>query len=163
LSTESRGAMATVFLNLHVRGQLYWNPDVDVEALLAEFAEKFYGPAAKPMAAYWSEINAAWANSIVTEHEHFVIPAIYTPEVVAKLRTHLEAGEKLLQEKKEPSRNEKLYAERMKFTRLSFDILDAYTAMVRAAATEGDYKTAAEAGEHGLAARKQLAALNPTF
>ena len=30
ISTESRGAMATTFLNLHVRLQLAWNPDADV-------------------------------------------------------------------------------------------------------------------------------------
>src|SRR5262249_36508837 len=54
---------------LHVRGQLYWDPDTDEDALLAEFAPKFYGPAAKPMAAYWGAIHEAWANTIVTEHE----------------------------------------------------------------------------------------------
>ena len=34
--------MATIFLNVFVRSQLYWNPDADVDALLAEFYEKFY-------------------------------------------------------------------------------------------------------------------------
>jgi hypothetical protein len=166
VSTESRGATATVFLNLHVRGQLYWNPDTDVDALLAEFPEKFYGPAAKPMAAYWGAIHDAWANTIVTEHEHFLIPAVYTPALVASLRGHLEEAEKLaapLRAKKDPGRNEKLYLERLKFTRLGFEVLEAYTAMVRAAATEVDYRAAVAAGERGLAARKRLAEMNPTF
>jgi hypothetical protein len=166
LSTESRGATATVFLNLHVRGQLYWQPDADVDALLDEFYPKFYGPAAKPMAAYWGAINRAWADTIVTEHEHFLIPAVYTPALVGELRKHLAEAEKLaapLAAKKGPSRNEKLYLERLKFTRLSFEVLDAYTAMVRAAATEADYRAAVAAGERGLAARKKLAAMNPTF
>src|SRR5262249_14937373 len=162
LSTESRGAMATVFLNLYVRGRLYWDPDADVDAMLEEFYPKFYGPAAKPMAAYWSAINRAWADSIVTEHEHFLIPAVYTPELVKEWSRKLEAAEvlvKRLEAKKEAGRNEKLYQERMKFTRLSFDVLDAYTAMVRAAAREGDYKAAVAAGERGLAARLKLAAM----
>ncbi len=166
VSTESRGAMATVFLNLHVRGQLMWDPDADVDALLAEFSEKFYGPAAKPMAAYWGAINKAWADSIVTEHEYFVIPAIYTPALVAELRAHLEAAEKLvrpLEARKDLGRNEKLYLARMKFTRLGFEVLDAYVAMVTAAATECDYRAAVVAGERGLAARKRLAALDPRF
>ena len=51
----------------------------------------------------------------------------------------------------------------MKFTRLSFDVLDAYVTMVRAAAAEGDYKAAITAGERGLAARLALAGMNPTF
>ncbi len=166
VSTESRGAKATVFLNLFVRGQLYWNPDADVDAMLAEFAEKFYGPAAKPMAAYWNAINKAWADSIVTEHEHFLIPAVCTPELIGELSKHLAEAERLLApilKAKDPGRNEKLYVERIKFTRLSFEVLDAYTKMVRAAASECDYKAAVAAGERGLAARKKLAEMNPTF
>jgi hypothetical protein len=166
VSTESRGATATVFLNLFVRGQLCWNPDADEGALLTEFYEKFYGPAARPMAAYWSAILDAWADSIVTEHEHFLIPAVYTPELIVTLRKHLSEAEKLVQplkEKQGAGRNEKQYVERMKFTRLAFDVLDAYIAMVRAAGTDVDYKAAIAAGERGLAARKQLAEMNPTF
>ena len=156
VSTESRNAIATVFLNLHVRGQLYWNPDADVDALLAEFYDRFYGPAAKPMAAYWTAILDAWERSPVTEHEHFVIPAVYTPELMTKLRKHLEEAEKL-------AGTDKQVAERMRFARLGFDVLDAYTAMVKAAATDIDYKAAAAAGERGLKARLEMAKMNPTF
>src|SRR3712207_2372118 len=56
IGTESRGATATTFLNLFFRGQLMWNPDANVQAMLDEFYPKFYGPAAKPMAAYWNAI-----------------------------------------------------------------------------------------------------------
>lgn len=166
ISTESRGAIATVFLNLHVRGQLYWNPDTDVDALLAEFYDKFYGPAAKPMASYWNAIFDAWNNSIISEHEYFVAPAIYTAELIAQLRKHLEEAESIvkpLSTRADLGRNGKQYVERMKFMRLSFDVLDAYMTMVRAAATEGDYKTAVAAGERGLTARLALAKMNPTF
>jgi hypothetical protein len=156
VSTESRNAIATTFLNLYVRGQLYWNPDADVDALLAEFYERFYGPAARPMADYWNAILKAWDNSIVTEHEHFVIPAIYTPELVTTLRKQLEAAEKLVG-------TDKLVAERLRFARLGFDVLDAYTAMVKAAAKDVDYKAAVAAGERGLKARLELAKMNPTF
>jgi len=87
-STESSGAYATVFLNLYMRGQLKWNPDADVDALLAEFYPKFYGPAAEPMRRYWSAIYKAWEDAIVTEHEFYAIPAIYTQPLVATLRGH---------------------------------------------------------------------------
>ena len=43
VDTESRGAMATIFLNLFFRGQLQWNPDADVDTMLAEFYPNFYG------------------------------------------------------------------------------------------------------------------------
>lgn len=163
VSTESRNAIATVFLNLFIRGQLYWNPDADVDAMLAEFYERFYGPAAKPMAAYWNAILKAWNDTIVTEHEHFVIPAIYTPELMVLLRKHIaEAGNKApISFTATP--NEKKFSQRVHFAKLGFDVLDAYTKMVRAAATEIDYKTAVAEGERGLEARLKLAAMDPTF
>ena len=164
VSTESRNAIATTFLNLYVRGQLYWNPDADVDALLAEFYTRFYGPAAKPMAAYWTAIIKAWEESVVTEHEHFVVPAVYTPELVKRLGAHLaEAEARVEASAGKPGRNDKLFVERVKFARLGYNVLTAYTAMVRAAATDIDYKAAVTAGERALAARLELAKMNPTF
>lgn len=164
VSTECRNAIATTFLNLYVRGQLYWNPDADVDAMVAEVYEKFYGPAAKPMANYWNAILKAWEDTVCTEHEHFVIPAIYTPELMAKLKTNLTEAEKLIVAPAGKStRNQKLYAQRMKFARLSFNVLDAYTDMVREAATEVKYESAKKIGERALAARLELAKMNPTF
>lgn len=166
VNTESRGAAATTFLNLFFRLQLLWNPDADVDALLAEFYPRFYGPAAGPMADYWNAIFAAWKNTVVTEHEYMVAPAIYTPELVQRLGASLvqaQAAIAPLKAKSDPSRNEKLYLERLRFTELSYGVIRNYMAMVRAAATDGDYAKAAAAGEQALALREQLTAMNPTF
>ncbi|HEX8915354.1 MAG TPA: DUF4838 domain-containing protein [Humisphaera sp.] len=173
VDTESRGATATTFLNLYFRGQLQWNPDADVDAMLAEFYEKFYGPAAGPMREYWTAIFRAWEETLVTEHEYFVAPAIYTPELVGKLRKHLAAGEAAAaewnrnsaraQHTTESLRQLDLFNQRMKFTRTAFDVFDAYMAMTRAANTDVDYKIAVEAGERGLAAREKLTGMNGTF
>lgn len=167
IGTESRGAMATTFLNLFVRGQLMWNPDADVSALLAEFYPRFYGPASAPMERYWSAINAAWKSTTVTEHEFFVAPAIYTPALVDELRRDLEEAEAQMKAAGarlgEQPRDWAKFQERMRFTRLSFDLIQDYTQMVRAGATEGDYKSAVAIGEKGLAAREALGAMNSTF
>lgn len=166
ISTETRGGLATTFTNLFWRGQLMWNPNADVAAMKNEFYEKFYGPAAAPMKTYWETIEKAWSDSLVTEHEYMVAPAIYTPEVVAKLKTALETAEKLvapLNGKANATRNEKLYLDRMAFARAGFDVLDNYMAMIHAAASEGDYKTANDFGVKGLAARLKLANLHPTY
>ncbi|RYF30975.1 MAG: DUF4838 domain-containing protein, partial [Comamonadaceae bacterium] len=97
IDTESRGALATTFLNLYLRGQLMWNPDADVDALLAEFYPRFYGPVAGPiMAKYWGAIYQAWQDTEVTEHEYFIAPAIYTPELVERLRGYLAEAEAAL-------------------------------------------------------------------
>ncbi|HSI33258.1 MAG TPA: DUF4838 domain-containing protein, partial [Tepidisphaeraceae bacterium] len=92
VDTESRGAMATVFTNLYLRGQLMWNPGLDVDAALADFYVRFYGPLARPMAKYWGAIFKAWEQTIVSEHEYFVAPAVYTPELMKELREHLEGA-----------------------------------------------------------------------
>ncbi|GAC1589153.1 MAG: hypothetical protein NVS3B5_21900 [Sphingomicrobium sp.] len=157
IGTESRGAFATTFLNLFFRGQLMWNPDADVSALLTEFYQNFYGPASQPMRRYWTAIYSAWEATIVTEHEYPVIPAIYTPALVERLRGELAAAEALTGEASA------MLAERMRFTRLSFDLIAAYVAMVTAAAREGDYPTAIVAGEMAIAARLELARMNPIF
>jgi hypothetical protein len=166
VDTESRHATATVFTNLFFRAQLLWNPDVDVDAEMAGFFPNFYGPlAAEPMRAYWTAIYDAWENTICQEHEYFVAPAIYTPELIETLRGHLaraEASIKPLAGKSQPSLNEQRWLERMKFTRLSFGIIDNYMRMVRKAATEVDYQAAAASGQLALKLRDQLTALNGT-
>ena len=50
VDTESRGAMATTFLNLYLRGLLYWDPDADVEAELAKFHARLLGAGGGPHA-----------------------------------------------------------------------------------------------------------------
>ena len=162
VDTESRGAMATTFLNLFFRGQLQWDPDADVDAMLAEFYPKFYGPAAEPMREYWTAIYKAWRETIATEHEYFVAPAVYTPELVATLRSHLAAAEGIFARVRLTAAGQ-VYLDRMKLARLSFDVLDSYMAMTTAANTEADYKAAVAAGDRGLAAREQLTAMNGTF
>jgi hypothetical protein len=165
-TTESRGAYATIFLNMYFRAQLMWNPDFDVDAALEEFYPKFYGPAAAPMARYWNDIYKAWEETIATEHEFFVAPAIYSEELIERLRKEIAGAEKAvapLAEKKERSRNEELYLSRVKFTRHSFDVIDNYMGMVRAAARDCDFAKAAKLGRTALAARARLGEMNETF
>lgn len=165
--TESRNALATVFLNLYVRGQLLWDPDTRIADLLADFYPRFYGSAAEPMAAYWGAIHKAWADTIVTEHEYLVIPAIYTPELIVELRRHLEAAERIMagvgDKPGERPRDWVKYQERMRFTRLSFDLIESYGLGVRAAASEAEFGRAAALLDKALATRLELGGMNRNF
>jgi hypothetical protein len=164
IGTESRGAFATTFLNLYFRGQLMWNPDADVGTMLKEFYPAFYGPAGAAMADYWEAIFAAWRDTGVTEHEAMAAPAIYTPALVAKLEPALhEAEAALATAKGSMGRNESVYTERLRFTRLSFELIRSYVEMIQAGASDADYVRAVRAGEQALAARLQIAQLNPIF
>ena len=118
-TTESRGAYATIFLNMYFRAQLMWDPDFNVDAALAEFYTRFYGPAAEPMFALLGAIYKAWEETICTEHESFVAPVIYTPELVATLKKEMAAAEQAIAAtaaKKDRTRSESLYVERVNFT-----------------------------------------------
>ena len=162
VDTESRGATATTFLNLFLRGQLMWDPEADVDALLAEFYPKFYGPAAGPMAKYWGAVFKAWEDTIVSEHEYFVAPAIYTPQLLGTMRTRLAEAEQAVRAVAGAPEG-KAFVDRVRFTRLSFDVTDAYMTMVRAANTDVDYAAAIAAGRRGLAKREELTVMNGTF
>jgi hypothetical protein len=164
VDTESRGAMATTGLNLFLRGQLLWHPAIDVDGLIAEHYTSFYGPAAEPMAAYWNAIYRAWEETLATEHEYFLAPAIYTPELLATLRARLaDANQRLAPLAGRGDAASKRFVERLRFVSLGFAVLENYMAMTRAAATDTDFSAAVAAGERGLAAREQLTAMNPTF
>jgi Domain of unknown function (DUF4838) len=167
MNTESRNAVGTTFLNLHIRARLLWNPDEDVDALLADFHEQFYGPASRPMSEYWDTIFKAWEDTIVTEHEYFVAPAIYTPKVLAVLQKKMAEAQQVAAELQVQgralSRNEKQFIERIRVTAMSHAIIQGYLAMVRAAATEGDYAAAVVHGEKTLAIREQLSDTSGIF
>ena len=163
IQTESRGALATTFLNLFFRGQLMWNPDVDTRALLKEFYPGFYGPAAVPMARYWSRIFDAWERTDVTEHEYHVIPAIYTSDLVEDLRADLKAAEAALRSSNQESRRMAMFAKRLRFTRASFTMIDTYVTTVQAAARDADYSRAVEVGTKALEAHQSLRSLNPLY
>ena len=150
LDTESRGALATTFLNLYFRGQLMWNPDLDVDRELREFYPNFFGPAAQPMAAYWGRIYEAWKNTPVLEHEYFVIPHVYPRTLVSQLQVPAAAGVG------EP------YATRLRFAGLCHYLLDGYTRQLEAMAS-ADFSEAARIARACLAAREKLTDMSPTF
>lgn len=166
VSTESRGAFATIFTNLFFRGQLMWNPDADVDHLLEEFYPAFYGPAAPAMKDYWSAIFKAWEDTVITEHEFYIIPAIYNPALISRLKRAIDDAKRLvepLRGKADATRNEKLAVERVDIAALGFELMDAYTGMVFAGATEGDYAKAEKLGNQAVKVRLELAVANPTL
>ena len=55
--------LAANHLNLYVTSRLYWNADQDLEAILEEYYDKFYGPAAKEMKAFVEYAEANWKKA----------------------------------------------------------------------------------------------------
>jgi len=53
-------------LNLYLTGKLLWDPLRDVRAMLDEYYRLFYGPAEKPMRAFWEEASSSYEAAIAT-------------------------------------------------------------------------------------------------
>ena len=56
-------AMAANHLNVYITSRLYWDVDQDVDAMLTEFYENFYGPAAEEMKAFIEYAEANWMKA----------------------------------------------------------------------------------------------------
>jgi hypothetical protein len=119
------------------------------------------------MRDYWSAIFEAWEETNVTEHEYFLIPAIYTPPLVNRLGAALREAEAAIDSLSAAngslSRNTALYAARVRFVRLGYEVIKHYTEMVKSAATELNYEKAIIEGQEGLRARDALTEMNNAF
>jgi hypothetical protein len=73
--------------------KLLWDRQADVDALLHDYATKFFGPAAAPMEAFYRTIidryeNVKWSQRLSVTYlpPELVYRETYTPDVVARLK-----------------------------------------------------------------------------
>lgn len=85
-----------VLSNWHLYGpQIYlslrlaYDPKADAAAIFDDYCEKFYGPAAKPMKAYWLGIDEATARLDCHSGGFYGLAAVYTPELTRALQARL--------------------------------------------------------------------------
>lgn len=57
-------ALALNHLNLYVTARCYWDADLDVDALLEEYFTLYYGPAARPMKAFYAFVEKSWMSML---------------------------------------------------------------------------------------------------
>jgi len=79
----------------YVTARLLWNPNLDVDALRADFFEHFFGTAAEPMQAFYRTFEDAVTASGAHFNAHPLAeaPLFLTPEVMEAAATHLAAAE----------------------------------------------------------------------
>ena len=104
----------------YVRANLMWNPDADLPDLLDDFYGAWYGPAAKPAAAFWTAIEDALLNSPLLGHEDRILPFVYSDDLINALENHCRQAEKL--GAAEP------FKTRVRIDRLTLDHLKSYMA-----------------------------------
>ena len=104
-----QGRISGVFINggghpdqydhfmFHVWQRLLWNPDADVDALLTDYCQQFFGPAAEPMQKFYELLIDRWENVEWSQHirEGYASPKLiygqtYPPEVIEQLQAYLD-------------------------------------------------------------------------
>ncbi|MGC9318872.1 MAG: DUF4838 domain-containing protein [Armatimonadota bacterium] len=121
----------------YVMARLMWNADLDVQALLEDYYEKFYGPAAVPMQQYWTRIDRARRDAPYHTGNAVNIPDIYAPEVMKYLFRRLEQAKRM-------AKTDAPYEARVQIAEQSFAYLDAFLRM-RQAAEEFRWREAKQA------------------
>ena len=138
----------------YLRALLEWNADIDVDSVLGDFYQHWYGAAARPMQAFYDAIEDAIEKTPLHGHEDRMLPPVYSPALMAALPGHLAEAERRVET--EPARLH-VHADR-----LIYDHLAAYVAMSDAEAA-GDFASAAAQAQRMLDLRKDLHAINPFY
>ncbi|HWL51879.1 MAG TPA: DUF4838 domain-containing protein [Chthoniobacteraceae bacterium] len=153
------GHWSTQGLNFYILAKLLWDPGADVEALIADYCQSGFGKAAAPIAQYFSlleetseimagkgrtqiedELREEENNEIVVDRrsiEHNLFERAYfqsfSSEVMAKLRSQLEAAREL-------AKDDPAVLERIAFLGAGLDYSDRY----RSVSQDADDKAAKE-------------------
>ena len=108
--------------SLYVAAKLMWNHRADVDALVRDYCERFFGPAGKPMQQYVELMNAAVRDADFHTGSSFDMPHIYPQRCAFKLASFsAEAGRRA---------GSGLYRERVRIVSADFDYLEAFIAML---------------------------------
>ncbi len=113
------------FPSNYVAAKLMWNHQTDVDALLQDCYEKFFGPAAAPMGRYITLMDAALRDGDFCTGSAWDMPHFYPAPLRKEARTLLDEGKKLASGKTE-------YAARVQMITETFDLLDAFNGMMDA-------------------------------
>lgn len=98
--TEGNNSWMVTHLNYYVRGKLMWDADADVRAIVRDYCEKFYGPAASAVERYLWAIEDAVEESEAHETWGRLMPwrQILTPELMRELDARMAEAKQLAQE-----------------------------------------------------------------
>ena len=139
--------------SMYVAGKLMWSTGEDVDALLDDFAVKFFGPAAKPMRKYVTLMDSALRDADYHTGCSWDMPNFYPPAVRKEARALLVQARKL-------AGKGNVYAERVQLMTETLDYLDAFIAMLDARA-RGDLAGAKAALDRANISIKRLSAYDP--
>jgi hypothetical protein len=151
--SETQQHWANQGLNFYVGAKLTWDPQRDVDALLADYHRRFYGRAATPMQRYWERWERAMMATGARDGGYEWL-AMFTPELVAEAERDLAEAEALSATEREKVRK------RVAFARMGFRFTEAWTRM-RQHASARQWAAAVAAGEEAIARLGETAGSEP--
>ena len=83
------------YLNYYVFSRVCWNPDADVEAILAEHHRRMFGAAAQEMAAFFDTLEACWMTVVAHPCDTPLGPGVCKAPTEEELRTKIYLPEML--------------------------------------------------------------------
>lgn len=116
---------ATYFPSFYVAAKLMWNADTDVDELMKDVFEKFFGPAAEPMGDYINLMNNALRDGSYHTGCSWDMPYLY-PEPLRK------EARKLLSKGAKKAKKKGIYEARVQLITETFDLLEHFIAMMDA-------------------------------
>ncbi len=122
--TECSPAWALQGPSLYVAGRLLWDAGADVDALLAEFCNDLFGPAASAMQRYFSEMDEVLRTGDHHSGSAFNLLHFFPEPVRARLRAGLQEAGKLAEASP--------YKERVAVFSTGFAYSDAFAKMLEA-------------------------------
>jgi len=122
------------FPSMYIAGKLMWNHKADVDALLKDCYEKFFGPAAEPMGGYITMMDAALRDGDYCTGSSWDMPFFYPSDLRARARV-------LLNEGLAKTTGAGAYEARVRMITDTFDMLEAFIAMMENR-MRGDFVTA---------------------
>jgi len=94
--TQYAANWGTLTLPYYVPTRLLWNVEADVDQLLEDFYEKFYGPAARPMKDYYERLERAAVDSgLHFSPPYYRFPEVFTDPCLKDCRRCLEEAKEL--------------------------------------------------------------------
>lgn len=89
---ETMANFETALHGLNLGLRMAWDPSRKPADIIAEINSRFYGHAAKEMAAYWNHIDHVWTSVAEYSGCGFYYPKRWTPEALATGRRWLDAA-----------------------------------------------------------------------
>ncbi|MFW5868205.1 MAG: DUF4838 domain-containing protein [Armatimonadota bacterium] len=110
----------------YVMAQLMWDSERDLELLMDDYYDRFYGPAAKPMQLYWMYMDRLRRQAPYHTGNAINIPDIYSVDDMKYLAQRLADATRV-------TKNDAPYEERVRIATRSWEYLKAFLQMRQAA------------------------------